>query len=167
MANFDWQRFSVRINIKNTSAEKLYRAWATRSGIEFWFLRMSEYKQADGRLRADDELVQTGDTYTWRWHGWSDATTETGEILDCNGKDFFKFKFGNAGNCTIKIYEEEGESIVDLMQDEIPTDDAAKASWHIGCKTGWTFYLANMKSLFEGGIDLRNRNEQLQNVISA
>lgn len=29
---------------------------------------------------------------------------------------------------------------------------------HIGYKTGWTFYLANLKSILEGGIDLRNRN---------
>ena len=48
-----------------------------------------------------------------------------------------------------------------------PTDDKAKENWHIGCKTGWTFYMANMKSMLEGGIDLRNKNEKIQNVITA
>jgi hypothetical protein len=165
--NFEWSRFTVRIDIKNTNTEKLYRAWATRSGIEYWFLRMSEYIKPGGGLRNNDELVQKGDGYRWRWFGYSDEVTETGEILDCNGKDFFKFSFGKAGNCSVRIYEEEGEKIVELMQDEIATDDKSKSYFHVGCKTGWTFYLANMKSLYEGGIDLRNRNEKLQQMVNA
>jgi hypothetical protein len=167
MSSFDWSSFTVRINIKNNSIEQLYRAWATRGGIEYWFLRMSEYSKADGELRSVDEPVHTGDTYRWRWFGYNDDVTETGEILDCNGKDFFKFRFGNAGNCSVRIYPEQDELIVELLQDNIPTDDRGKELWHIGCKAGWTFYLANMKSMFEGGIDLRNKNEQIQNVVSA
>ncbi|RXK60967.1 hypothetical protein ESA94_10965 [Lacibacter luteus] len=167
MSAFDWSWFTVRINIQGSSVEQLYRAWATRGGIEFWFLRMSEYKTVGGELRGSDEPVQKGDVYRWRWHGYSDEVTETGEILDCNGKDFFKFKFGDAGNCSVRIYPEQDELMVELLQDEIPTNEKAKEMWHIGCKTGWTFYFANMKSLFEGGIDLRNRNEQIQNVINS
>jgi hypothetical protein len=63
------------------------------------------------------------------------------------------------------LKEEEGEKIVELLQENIPSDEAGRHMWHVGCKTGWTFYLANMKSLFEGGIDLRNRNVKLQHVI--
>jgi hypothetical protein len=59
--SYDWSRFTVRINIHNASTQQLYRAWATRSGIEYWFLRMSEYKKADGTILAGDEYVQTGD----------------------------------------------------------------------------------------------------------
>ena len=166
MANFDWSRFTVRITV-NASAEKLYWCWATKEGIEYWFLRRSDYKKQDGSLYAPDEYIQKGDSYSWWWFGYSDDVTENGNILECNGKDLFKFKFGQAGNCTIKIYEEQGQKIVELTQDEIPTDEKAKADWHVGCKTGWTFYLANMKSLLEGGVDLRNKNEKIQNVISA
>lgn len=166
MANFDWSRFTARITVK-ASPEKLYWCWATQQGIEYWFLRRSDYKKPDGSLHKPEEFVQKGDTYSWWWHGYADDVTEHGEILECNGKDLFKFRFGKAGNCTINIYEEEGERIVELTQDEIPTDEKAKENWHIGCKTGWTFYLANMKSLLEGGIDLRNKNEKIQNVITA
>jgi uncharacterized protein YndB with AHSA1/START domain len=167
MSTFDWTRFSVRINIKNVSTEQLYRAWATREGIEYWFLRVSEYKQPGGVLRQPGELVQKGDLYLWRWFGYPDEISEKGEILGCNGKDFFQFRFGDAGICTIHLNEEEGEKIVELVQDHIPTDETAKINWHIGCKTGWTFYLANMKSLLEGGTDLRNKNEKIQNVLTA
>jgi len=71
------------------------------------------------------------------------------------------------GNCAVTIKKEEGETIVELVQDNIPTDEQGMHYWHLGCKTGWTFYLANMKSLYEGGIDLRNRNEKLQEVINS
>ena len=30
-------------------------------------------------------------------------------------------------------------------------DDASRANYHLGCLTGWTFYLANLKSILEGG----------------
>jgi uncharacterized protein YndB with AHSA1/START domain len=162
----DWSRFTVRINI-NAAPDKLYRAWATRSGMESWFLRQSEYKKPDESLSKGDELVVTGDTYKWLWYGYPDEVAEQGEILDANGKDFFKFSFGKAGNCTIKIYKEKDETIVELVQDNIPADEDGMYNWHVGCKTGWTFYMANMKSVYEGGMDLRNKNVNLQQVLNA
>lgn len=163
---YDWSRFTVRINV-NAPIEKLYHAWATRSGMEHWFLRLSEYKKPDGSLRNNNELVSKGDSYKWLWYGWPDETVEHGEILDCNGKDLFKFSFGKAGNCTVKIYKEQNETIVELVQDAIPTDEQGMHYWHLGCKTGWTFFFANMKSLYEGGIDLRNKNVNLQQVLNS
>ena len=126
-----------------------------------------EYKKGKNSYKANDEFVQKGDVYRWLWHGWPDEVVELGEILECNGTDLFKFKFGYAGDCTVKIYTEENERIVELVQENIPTDEKAKTSWHLGCKTGWTFYLANLKSLLEGGIDLRNKNEKIQQVINS
>src|SRR5688572_16729446 len=166
MADYDWSQFVVRIPI-NASREKLYDAWSTRKGIEHWFLRMSEYKSSGGVLRKEDEDVQKGDTYSWRWHGWPDEVEEHGEILDCNGKDYFKFSFGDAGICTVMIKEESGETILELTQTNIPTDEHGKQYWHVGCKTGWTFHLTNMKSIFEGGVDLRNKDENVKNVLNA
>ncbi len=166
MGNYDWGSFVVRIDV-NANAGKLYWCWTTREGMEDWFLRLSEFKSADGKLRGNNDLVQKGDTYRWRWHGWPDDMTEEGEILDANGKDFLKFSFGKAGNCSVTIKEEEGVNIVELVQDNIPTDEESMKNYHLGCKTGWTFYFANLKSLMEGGIDLRNKNEKIQRVINS
>ena len=166
MGNYDWSRFVTRISVK-APGEKLYWCWATREGMEYWFLRLSEFKNPDGTLRANNESVQKGDTYTWRWHGWNDETTEYGTILDCNGTNSLKFSFGKAGDCLVTIKNEDGENIVELLQNNIPTDEQGMHYWHLGCKTGWTFYLANLKSLMEGGIDLRNKNERIQRVINS
>ena len=166
MAEFDWSRFLVRIDVRS-SIDRLYDAWATRSGMESWFLRVSAYSSSDGVLRAAAERAKTGDSYEWMWFGWPDETAERAKILDCNDRDLFKFSFGKAGNCTVRIYEESGKTIVELVQDEIPTDEAGKHSFHLGCKNGWTFYMANLKSILEGGIDLRNKDASLQRVLNA
>jgi hypothetical protein len=166
MSSYDWSTFTTRIAV-DSDIPTQYKAWATRNGIEHWFLKFSEYKRPDGTLRAADEEVQSGDTYTWRWHGWPDEVEEKGTILDCNGKDFFKFTFGEAGICSVTIRKEQGYTMIELVQTDIPTDDHGKHYWHLGCKNGWSFYLVNLKSLFEGGIDLRNKDLSLKNVVNA
>lgn len=166
MTAINWSSFVVRIPIEATT-EKLYWCWSTRTGMEYWFLRLSEYKTAKGDLRKENDHAKPGDLYTWRWHGWSDETTEQGTILDCNGTDYFKFSFGKAGICTVNIKKEGQHTIVELVQDNIPDSEEGKQTWHVGCKTGWTFYLANLKSLLEGGIDLRNKDQALQEVLNS
>lgn len=166
MAIKEWDRFTVRINV-DAPVEELYAAWATRAGIEHWFLRLSEYKAPDGTIRGNNELVSKGDTYKWLWYGYDDDTVENGTILDCNQRDMIKFSFGKAGNCSVRIYAEKDETIVELVQEQIPTDEESMQYYHVGCKTGWTFYMANLKSMYEGGIDLRNKNVELQNMLNA
>jgi uncharacterized protein YndB with AHSA1/START domain len=166
MSTIDWSRFVARINV-GAPVDAIYQAWATRGGMESWFVRLSEYKDKDGVERSAEEEVTVGDTYKWLWHGYSDESVEYGQILELNHKDHFKFSFGKAGNCTVSIKEEDGEHIVELIQSEIPTDDQGKHNFYVGCKTGWTFYLANLKSILEGGIDLRNKNTKLKEVVNS
>ena len=62
---------------------------------------------------------------------------------------------------------DEGETIVELTQFNIELDDRSKSIFHVGCMQGWTFYLANLKSIMEGGIDLRNKNEKLKRMMNS
>ena len=111
--------------------------------------------------------VQKGIKYTWRWHGHNDDATEYGEIIEANGKDLLEFSFGPAMKVRIQIKAEEGTNIVELEQYDIPADEKGKTSFHLGCAEGWVFYLANLKSVMEGGIDLRNKNEHIKKVINS
>jgi uncharacterized protein YndB with AHSA1/START domain len=165
MSGFDWSTFSVAINIK-AAPDKLYKAWSMRKGIEEWFLRLSEYRHDDGTLLVANEEIRAGDTFKWLWHGWPDETEEKGKIIEANGADYVKFSFGNAGICTVTIMPYKEEYIVKLKQEKIPDTEEGKQNWHLGCKTGWTFYLANMKSVLEGGIDLRNRDMNMQDMLN-
>lgn len=165
MPDFDWSTFSVAINIKSTP-DKLYKAWSTRTGMEDWFLRLSEFNRADGSILEPNEEIKSSDTYKWLWHGWPDETVEKGKIIEANGVDLIKFSFGNAGVCTVTIKPYKDEYIVQLKQEDIPDTEEGRQNWHVGCKTGWTFYLANMKSVLEGGIDLRNKDMSMPELLN-
>lgn len=166
MQNYDWSRFAKKIPVQ-ISIPELYKAWATRAGLESWFLRMAAFTAPDGRPRAADTMLENGDTYKWAWHGWPDEVMEEGRVLEANGKDLFRFSFGKAGDVTVRLSVEEGISMVTLIQENIPTDEESKVRYHIGCTEGWIFYLTNLKSILEGGVDLRNRNVHLQLVINS
>lgn len=163
---FDKSRFAVRIPV-NAPVEKIFESWTTPAGLEYFFLRQASFHSKDEEKRKANDSIKVGDTYLWRWHGYPDSTFEEGEVLEQNGKDRLKFSFGKAGICTVSIFKLDTETIVELLQENIPTDDKGFQNYHIGCKGGWTFYLANLKSMLEGGIDLRNRNEKIGEVISS
>jgi uncharacterized protein YndB with AHSA1/START domain len=144
-----------------------YNAWTSRSALERWFLRTAEFTTPNNLVRENQEAIVKGDSYRWLWHGYDDSVVEKGTIVDANGNDLIRFSF--AGSCivTVSIKKEEAETIVELEQQNIPLDEMARVNYHLGCMTGWTFYLANLKSILEGGIDLRNKNEKLRKVINA
>ena len=48
-----------------------------------------------------------------------------------------------------------------FTQKDIPTDDESKQGIRLGCHSGWSFYLVNLKSVYEGGLDLRNKDDAL------
>jgi uncharacterized protein YndB with AHSA1/START domain len=166
MENYDWSKFTLRVDIK-ASASAVYSAWATSDNLETWFLRRADFFITGEVRREKSSFIQTGDNYMWRWFGYDDNTTERGKILEANGKNQLRFTF--AGDCmvTVNVKLEQVRSIVELTQENIPIDEASRVRLHHGCSSGWIFYLANLKSVMEGGIDLRNKNEKLRNVITS
>lgn len=166
MATYDWSKFICKINIKSTPA-KIYEAWATRTGLESWFLRKAAFASANGEPVEMEAYLKKDDQYEWFWYGYPDEVVERGTVLAANGKDLFQFTFGEPCIVTINLKEEKGENIIELIQSQIPLDEDSKAKLHIGCLSGWTFYLANLKSILEGGVDLRNKNETLSGMANS
>ncbi len=169
MSNYDWRSFEKKIYI-NASVPEIYRCLATAGGMESWFLRKCLYSR-DGVLLKGEEEVRTGDCYTFLWHGWSDEVAEKGHILEVNGKDTFGFTFDGNGSTNIKVRisltSEKGFCCVKLKQYDMPEDEKSKVRWHVGCLEGWLFYMVNLKSVVEGGIDLRNKDMSFTEVINA
>lgn len=166
MSAIDWSRFTTRINVK-AQPKKIFESWTTPGGLESWFLRAADFQTPGGKSRNKNDRVEKGDTYSWRWFGYSDDVTETGEILQLEPGKLIKFSFGKAGICSVTLIEHGEEQVVELIQEQIPVDEKSRINYHVGCKTGWTFYLANLKSILEGGIDLRNKNENLTEMLNS
>jgi uncharacterized protein YndB with AHSA1/START domain len=162
----DWTRFTKRVAI-NAKPDAIYRAWATCHGLESWLLRGAECSKVAGGGRDKQDYFMPGDRYLWAWHGWGDEANLRGEILETNGTDRLKFTFHDPMVVTIAILREHETSLVELRQENIPDDDQGRSTYFVGCGEGWTFYLANLKSTLEGGLDLRNRDPRLERVINS
>lgn len=152
MKNINWSEFNRKIAVKKP-VQELYNWWVTSGNLENFFLRRADFYDESGILRAKNETCQPGDTYEWEWYGYN--VVEKGKVISLNGKDEFKFTF--AGDCivTVRFYEKDGYTVVEITQSNIKTDDEHKANIYVDCSIGWQFYLCNIKSIAEAGFDLR------------
>ncbi|UZR99686.1 SRPBCC domain-containing protein [Chondrinema litorale] len=166
MEKSQWSKFKLRVNVQK-EASTAYACWTNAEALESWFLRKAIFKDSAGNVRAANETVQEGDTYEWYWHGYPDSVVEKGTVLKANGSNMFCFTFSKGCPVTISVYSEEGETIVELVESDLPTDETTKLQHFVGDSKGWIFYLTNLKSVLEGGIDLRNKKLNLVNVITA
>ena len=163
MTNFDWTTFTRKIAIKANLID-IYNAWTKASEIERWFLSKAIFIDTNKTPISEDKPIEKGFTYKWNWFLYD--ITEHGKITGTNGIDFIQFTF--AGNCLvdIKLSSQDDYVIVELTQKNIPIDDNSKLGIRLGCDSGWSFFLVNLKSVYEGGIDLRNKDTSLKGMLN-
>lgn len=161
-----WSTFTLRIPIK-ADVQKVYDRWTTREGLESWFLRKAEFTRPDGVVRHAKSSVKKDDRFEWLWHGYGDEDVERREVLEANGKDLFQFVFSGGCIVTISIYKEQSQTICELKQENIPLDEDPKRNLCLNCSGGWVFYMTNLKSILEGGLDLRNKDASIRSVVNA
>ena len=163
MKNFDWTEFTRKMFIE-APIENLYNAWAKPDEIERWFLSDATFLDNENKILAKNKTINKGLHYQWQWYLYD--VTETGKVTKANHKDHIQFTF--AGNCLVDIYLKEFENgtIITLTQKNIPTDNNSKYDIRLGCDRGWSFYLVNLKSVYEGGLDLRNKNPKLKPMLN-
>lgn len=156
MTNNKWISFKVSGDY-NTDIRSLYEAWATTAGLEKWFLRKATFYTIPRRTREPEEFIMKEDTYEWYWHGFGDDAVEKGQILEANGYDLLKFSFSGNTTVSVQLSSRNGISLVELTQENIPIEEDPAKNLYVQCQIGWTFYMANLKSVIEGGLDLRNK----------
>lgn len=163
MENFDWTSFTKKIAVKAKLSD-IYNAWTTAVELEKWFLEKVSFFDADQKLLPKDKNVSEGNTYEWFWYLYDEPMP--GKINSVNGKDHLQFTFEGACLVDIKLTETDGYTTVELRHHNIPTDDYSKQYIRLGCSNGWHFYLTNLKSVYEGGLDLRNKDSNLNPMIN-
>ena len=159
-----WSTFKLRVNI-DQPLNRVYSAIVTPAGLESWVLRRAVFT-GHGGVRARDEGVRPGDQYEWYWHGYDEAAVVRGSVKVADGS-VFAFTFSMGCLVSISLYRECDETIVDLVESGLPTDEETAMKHYVGDSKGWIFYLVNLKSVLEGGLDLRNRKVELKNVLTA
>lgn len=163
MKDFDWSCFTKKIAIKANLAD-IYNAWTRAAEIEKWFLSKAVFLDEQNKALDPQTTCHTSCSYDWSWYLYTE--TEQGDIREANGKDTLAFTF--AGDClvTVQLKEQDGYVLVTLTQSNIPDTDDARKNIRLGCATGWAFYLVNLKSVYEGGLDLRNKDTNLQPMVN-
>ena len=161
MEDTRWKQFTL-CGDYNVDLRTLYLAWATPGGLEKWFLRKANFYTVPMRLRAFDEQISKEDTYTWYWHGYDNSVQQNGSVIEANGQDFLKFTFTNNSVVSVSFSTRNGLTIIDLVQEDIPWEGDPEKNLLVQCQIGWTFYLANLKSVMEGGKDLRNKRVEMK-----
>ncbi len=146
MATYDWSRFVERIYI-NASPERVFNAWTQGRELMRWF-----------PIKAESE-AKTGGRLYYAWLG--DDKLETTYIKVVRNRSI-EFPFGSHGEkVRVKFRKKGSGCICELEQFDMKTDPKTKASTHLGCATGWAFFLANLKAYLEHGIDLRSHDPKM------
>ncbi|WP_129714375.1 SRPBCC domain-containing protein [Pedobacter sp. SYP-B3415] len=163
MKNFDWTAFTKRIAVRST-LQKIYEAWSTAANLETWFLERVLFTNEQGEQLGPLERVADGMRYEWYWY--LDNNPMKGEIISANGTDFLQFSFEGPSVVDVRLSTQDEYVIIELRHHSIPQDDHSRQYIRLGCSNGWAFYLHNLKSVYEGGIDLRNKDPRLGVMIN-
>jgi uncharacterized protein YndB with AHSA1/START domain len=162
-----FSEFKLRVNV-DTPLENAYHAWATAAGLESWFCRQAVFTDENGVVRQSDATMRENDTYIMTAHGYPDTMQMKGKVLQTNGKDQLTFTFSGGCPVSISIFTEQDETLVELFESKLPAgDEASVRRYFVADSKGWIIYLTNLKSVLEGGLDLRNKKETLKNVITS
>ena len=139
----DWSVFTLRIVIKKSPA-RVFKAWTDGKELSKWFTVKSEIEpKKNGRLYFE----------------WLAGEKMDAWVISIVKNKSFVFPFGPKGEAVRVNFKNLGSyCICELIQYNMKTDPISKWNMHRGCIQGWTFFLTNLKSYLEHGIDLRSHD---------
>jgi uncharacterized protein YndB with AHSA1/START domain len=144
---FDWSQFTQRVAVA-APVEKVFQMWTDPAQLRSWFL-------ADAKIN-----LKKGGDFEWKWIA---GVKEKGKVLSVKKPSKISFTFAGSV-CDVTFKKDKRGSLVILHQHNIPETEKGKYNVHLNCSCGWTFYLTNLKTFLEYGIDLRETNaSQLKN----
>jgi glucose-6-phosphate 1-epimerase len=150
----DWTQFIARIYVR-AGVPAVFEAWAAAAGLARWFVSSAEFRQPSRPVPPSaaaprpDGAARAGDEYLWRWDNVDYQAA--GSVLDLSWPDRLTFTFAGPSRCELRLRPCGELTCVELLHTGLPTVELYEA-----CRRGWTFCLANLKSVLEGGIDLRD-----------
>lgn len=138
----------------NAPLEKVYVFAATASGIIKWFIGKAKYYYKDNNIRLGNEFARKGDSYLWTWLN-KDLELK-GIVTGAVENKLFQFTFSPLYLVTLEFFPENNRTKLTLTQ-EYQQSAQRNDFNYINCCTCWVFFLTNLKSVIENGIDLREK----------
>ena len=164
LEDYKWTEFKQKEYI-HSPVKDIFLMWATPKRITEWYLKNAEYVSPDGKTREDNEVVKSNDSYTWYFYS---GLVMKGTVIEVIPNSRFKFTFGKKepGSeedviVSVSFVEKDGVTEIELVQSNIADNEYGKVTYNLSCMVGWSYYLTNLRSLFESGFDYREKEEQL------
>lgn len=151
--------FTLKIWVR-ADAETLRRAWTRPDEVVRWFVAKCAYFAPDG---SEVEEAVAGGTYRWEW---IESTKEESKVI---AVDATTLRFGwykDKGELEVRFKQAGDETLMELTQTMNGGTDAERLDAQVDCKLGWTFFLSNLKSVYEGGLDLRETDPERVPVLN-
>ena len=113
-------------------------------------------------MRLATEKIQSGDNYTWIF---GSELTMKGKIIEAVEDDYIIFTFGKKESDSdeyviVKVNFEqfEGGTRIKVYQSNIADNEFGQVTYNLSCILGWAYYMTNLRSIIESGLDLRETN---------
>lgn len=157
-----WKRIVWTIHV-NAPLESAYAAVATAEGLRGWMPMEAMLTDGEGSELLPGQAATTGDRFRFAWHV---GDAEEGEFLEADGVGRVRYSFGEATEVTVTLEEvDDGTLLVTLEQDH-DRGDEMNLKMMLGYGPGWAFYMTNLKSVLEGGLDLRDFSHETEHMIN-
>lgn len=142
---------------------KVYSYAASAEGLSKWFMGTVKYILPVGAELESSQNVSQGCSYKWQWLE-KDLEIE-GKVLEAIEDNKVAFTFGISFEVRFSLESKGGRTIFTLHQKYI--EGAEKNDFaHINCCSCWVFFLTNLKSVIENGIDLRETAERDDTLVN-
>ncbi len=156
----DWRNFDIYLRI-DAAPEEVITAWRSPAGLESFFIARALITDAEGGLKAPDDVIEAEDRYDWQFiHDYS----LDGEFL-LSEPTRVRFTFGEM-TVTVTAEPANGDTLLHLQQQGMKDTPDARVMSSLNCRCCWMLFLVNLKSVVEYGNDLRDMNPDTADAIA-
>jgi uncharacterized protein YndB with AHSA1/START domain len=148
----DWTQFKLHVAI-DAEPGRVLESWTTSAGMESFFVEMMQITSPDATLREEGEQARGGDHFIWRWDS---GYCITGEYLTVVAGSEAVFTFDES-KVRIEVLPYLDGTLLELQQFDIPDTPADRMHIHTNCRGAWVYFLTVLKTLFEHGVDGRDK----------
>ena len=161
---FKWTEFKQKEFI-SAPREAVFKKWVIPRNITGWFVAEAVYRYDETMIRKPDEIIKSGDRYKWIFFQGIEVE---GTILNIIENELLSLTFGQKEpgsdeHVIVDIYfssENDSKTKVELQQKNIADSEYGQVNYTLSCMIGWCYFLTNLRSVFESGYDLREKDKE-------
>ncbi|MBD3648819.1 MAG: hypothetical protein HUJ31_15525 [Pseudomonadales bacterium] len=160
-ASHDWSSFDTFLYYQ-AKPEDVIRYWQTTSGLEQFFIAGAFTESTDGSSRDPNDVMQGNDQYAWRFIHPFELTGIIQEVTS----DSTAFTFGAGYEVRVAVKASGDGTLLHLHQSGMQDTPDERVAGSLNCRSCWIYFLVNLKSVIEHGVDLRDMNPETADSVS-